>query len=428
MSATEDLDAVVVGAGLSGLTAADALVKAGLRVRVLEARPAVGGRLESTAVAGAVANLGAEWIGRRHLRMRRLADELGLRLAPTRFLGGRVRWQPSDPAAGSRLPALGASAGIRLARAFWQAHRLAAPLSPSHPWEAEGAARLDRLSFGEWLREHGVAGDAYRLLDAFVGDLVSRPISDLSLLHVLWWVRRNGGSLRAFRSAFEYRVEEGSQELARRLAARFADRIALGTRVEAIEQSSGAVLVGAAGGGELRARRAILALPTIRLPDLRFEPELDPANLRLASSLSIGPATKVVAALGGDGRSLPRAAIGGRRLTACWRYGSQLVGFARPPHDRAAGAELESDLAAAFGVERESFVETAVRRWTEEPTIGGCDVCFMPGQLSSLGPLLRRDHGLVHIAGPERSSWPNNMEGALESGEAAAARVLASLA
>jgi monoamine oxidase len=33
----------------------------------------------------------------------------------------------------------------------------------------------------------------------------------------------------------------------------------------------------------------------------------------------------------------------------------------------------------------------------------------------------------VHFAGVERSSWPNNMEGALESGECAADEVLRSL-
>ncbi|MCD0166471.1 FAD-dependent oxidoreductase, partial [Deinococcus sp. 12RED42] len=45
-------DAVVIGSGLAGLTAARVLARAGQRVRVLEAAPFVGGRVHSRAVNG----------------------------------------------------------------------------------------------------------------------------------------------------------------------------------------------------------------------------------------------------------------------------------------------------------------------------------------------------------------------------------------
>ncbi|MDR6867483.1 monoamine oxidase [Microbacterium resistens] len=55
-------DTIVVGAGVSGLTAARLLMRAGRRVVVLEARDRVGGRVWTERVDGHVTDLGASWI------------------------------------------------------------------------------------------------------------------------------------------------------------------------------------------------------------------------------------------------------------------------------------------------------------------------------------------------------------------------------
>lgn len=59
---TEEFDTVVVGAGVSGLSAARALAANGQRVVVLEARDRVGGRLHTERLDGRVTDLGASWI------------------------------------------------------------------------------------------------------------------------------------------------------------------------------------------------------------------------------------------------------------------------------------------------------------------------------------------------------------------------------
>jgi monoamine oxidase len=78
----------------------------------------------------------------------------------------------------------------------------------------------------------------------------------------------------------------------------------------------------------------------------------------------------------------------------------------------------------AFGVRPNDLRHVTVFRSGDEQYISGCDAAFRPGEVRQLGPWLPRAHGRVHFAGAERSSWPNNMEGALESGERAADEVI----
>jgi len=97
---------IVIGAGVSGLTAARDLVAAGVDVTVLEARDRLGGRTWTAEVAGAQIDLGGSWIhGPRH---NPLADEVsraGLTWANdgvwgtglTVFIEG-VGWAPTDAA------------------------------------------------------------------------------------------------------------------------------------------------------------------------------------------------------------------------------------------------------------------------------------------------------------------------------------------
>ena len=87
------VDAVVVGAGLAGLTAARKLEAAGASVTVIEAQNRVGGRTISGRVAGTTLEMGGQWIGPNQRRIIALASELGVETFPTHVPGRTVFYE-----------------------------------------------------------------------------------------------------------------------------------------------------------------------------------------------------------------------------------------------------------------------------------------------------------------------------------------------
>ena len=74
---------LVVGAGIAGLTVANALHHAGLECVVLEARGRVGGRLHTLDVAGLPVDLGGSWLHHPSGNpLRRFAPEAGVDCRP----------------------------------------------------------------------------------------------------------------------------------------------------------------------------------------------------------------------------------------------------------------------------------------------------------------------------------------------------------
>jgi monoamine oxidase len=61
--------------------------------------------------------------------------------------------------------------------------------------------------------------------------------------------------------------------------------------------------------------------------------------------------------------------------------------------------------------------------WHEDPFARGAFTYFQPGQMSTLLPIAQRAEGRIHFAGEHTSAWHGWMNGALESGNRAAAEV-----
>ncbi|RRR39990.1 FAD-dependent oxidoreductase [Mycolicibacter terrae] len=415
------VDVAVVGAGLAGLTAARAVQRAGRSVVVVEARDEVGGRACSRELDGQMVDFGGEWIGRAHRRMHRLVRDLGLDVEPAANLGRPVRWRLPDRSTTGRLPPPRTWPGLARAigRAAWQSRGI----DPEAPWTARRAAELDNRSVAGWLDDLGLDAEARYLLERLIGSLACQALDSMSLLHLLWLLRIAGGPVRSMNATFQWRIRQGAQQVARRLAEPLA--VVLNTPIERISQD-GATAAIHATELSVRAGRVIVAVPVTQLPTISFDPPL-PGDLQRLPDLHIGPGTKVIALLPQGHSVRHNTVLGGGTLWGGWRRGDRVSGFVPPAGADAHDDALVADLASAFDVRPDQLRSPTVMRWADERHIGGCDAVFAPGQVCALGPLLAQPHGLLEFAGAERSSWPDNMEGAVRSGERAARRTLAAL-
>jgi len=206
---TATADAVVVGAGMAGLTAAHAFVEAGLRPVVLEASGEVGGLVMSGTVGGHEVDLGAESFAVRRPDVRDLATSLGLAVeSPSGgswvYADGHAFPMPAEALLG--IPADPAAADV------------AAVLSPEGAARAARDAALDRAvgaeaaTLADLVRARMGAEVLDRLVRPIAGGIHSADPADLAVDSVVPGLREGlarHGSLGAAVSALRAAAPSG---------------------------------------------------------------------------------------------------------------------------------------------------------------------------------------------------------------------------
>ncbi|MFD8083099.1 flavin monoamine oxidase family protein [Kitasatospora sp. NPDC059722] len=435
--------AVVVGAGLAGLTTADRLAAQGIDVTVLEARDRVGGRTHGIEVApGRWIDGGAAYLGERHTELLSLIDELGLKTAPTTMPGAsRFALGGEHATRDGRFPPLNA---VALGDLFEQLDELTSAVRPEEPWLTPGAEHLDTLTAAEWAEQHLAHPDARLFFPLFLGEMMAADPADLSVLHMAFYLRSGGGLryLNAFEGgAQQDRVAGGAHQVCERLAERLGARVRLGEPVRAVHQDADRVTV-RTDQGSYRADVAVLALPPLLADAIEHRPGPPPhrAGERTARGCAIKASLVYPAPLWRD-HGLSGWSVNARGPLLSTVDDTPPEGGPGVLTGFVTGAEAHRFAALSAGEQREAAVRQAaqlfpmlpeplachVTDWVNEPYSQGCYAALLgPGDWLAHGPVLTAPHGRVHFAGTETSTaYFGLMEGAIRSGHRAAAEILA---
>jgi squalene-associated FAD-dependent desaturase len=457
MSRQLDCDVAVVGGGLAGITAALRLADAGRKVVIVEAKPRLGGLTASFTRRGPVGPLTVDT--GQHVFLRcctaylGLLDRLGMRqsvvlqdrldvpvLRTTDGRRGRLRRNGLPVVANLPLHLAGSLLAYRLlplrdrlgcARAI----RAFSGLDPQ-------SGAVDRQAFGDWLAIHGQTTAAVESLWELIGvATLNARAADASLALAatvfrlgllsdpgaadIGWAAVPLGELHGAAAESELRAAGAELRLrartsqivfggsSREWTVKLSDGspVTAGAVVVATDPSSaerllppGAVSLGTGWSGRLGATpiinahfvfdRTVLGDPLLALPGSPLQFLFDRSESSGLSALD-GRAQHVVASV------------------------SAADGFAGRP---------VAELRAAFTAElRRALPETADAQLldffvTREPRATWRQA---PGQAAHRPPTATRLPGLVLAGAHVATGWPATMEGAVRSGEAAAAHLLA---
>jgi monoamine oxidase len=429
---------VVIGAGFAGLACAYELLSVGYDVRVLEARRRVGGRVLSFSdlVPGKTVEGGAELIGSNHpvwvaYRKRfklRFLDVTEARDAefPIILGGRRLSWEESD--------------GLykEMDTALRRMNTDAARVNPDEPWRTPDAPALDARTTKAWIDALDCSPLCRQGLTVQFNADNGQDVSRQSYLGNLAQVR--GGGLEKYWTESEvYRCRGGNQQLALKLAETIGpERLTTGVPVRSVEDSGTRAVVTCADGRTVECEDVVLAVPPSVWGRIEFRPAL-PAAL----TPQMGTNVKYLAAVRSrfwKSRKLAPDSLTDGDISMTWEGtdnqpgddGACLTAFSGGPAAERCRSRQGQARADAYSATLEllypGFHDQAIgARFMDWPgdewTRAGYSFPA-PGQVTTVGPLLRAGAGRLHFAGEHCCyQFVGYMEGGLRSGVDAARRI-----
>lgn len=416
---------IIIGAGFAGLSAAYYLHKKKIEFVILEGRNRVGGRVFSHNMdqqENLIVELGAEWVGNSHTRVQDLCSELGLELFNNQFNSHLVykgkyyrngEWDYSEE---------------------WKKKFQSILANYEHLTQAD-RVKLDKMDWWRFLVENGCEGRDLEIRELLDSTDFGETIRSVSAFAALAEYAESSE-----KNEMDMKIKGGNSLLARRMAEEIGEEnIKMDHRVLAVVQDKSGVKVTCDNGQVFTGNKLICTAPTFAVKKIKWSPALPADQLSALNELQYARINK-------------NPMLFSERF---WKEEDFDMVTDQSPHyfyhatknqpsrkgvllsytigDKAAvvanqddawrTAMIQQTLQPYFGDVKTLLEKQTNYYWGNDPYSYGSYALYGKGQWFRVRPLLSRSHVHTHFAGEHLADWQGFMEGAINTGEAAAGRI-----
>lgn len=407
---------IIIGAGFAGISAAYKLKKKGIDFVVLESRKRVGGRIFSHNInENLVIELGGEWVGNSHTRMRELCDELKLTLENNQFDTHLIYKSQYSPA------------GQWNYSEDWQLKFRKIIENYAQLSDAD-KIKLDKYDWWRFLVNNGCSG---RDLD--IRDLLDSTDFGESIRHVSAFAALAEYAESSEKNEMDLKIKGGNSMFATTLLEKIGKEKVLTEHTVTKIVQKGNVEVYCSNGKIFKGAKIICTTPTFSLKKINWDPILPESYVSAINQLQYARINK-------------HALHFSKRF---WKDESFDLVSDQSPHyfyhatknqrseegvlisytigDKAASNANQSNeylannvfscLEPHFGEIKNLLKGQTSYYWGNDEYSYGAYALYGIGQWFGLMPLLKKKFLHTHFAGEHLADWQGFMEGAVNTGE-----------
>lgn len=417
---------IIIGAGFAGLSAAYYLHKKKIDFVILEARNRISGRVFSHTMdekENLVIELGAEWVGESHHRLHDLCGEFGLTLENNQFDSDLIykgqynrtgTWDYSEA---------------------WK-NKFDSIIAGYEKLTEADQKKLDNMDWWRFLVNNGCEGRDLDIRELFDSTDFGETIRSVSAFAALAEYAESSD-----KNEMDLKIKGGNSMLAKRIADKIGiDKIKLEHAVNRVVQNiKGGVTVYCNNGQKFTGDKIICTVPTYAAKNIKWEPGLPIVQVNAMNELQYARINK-------------NPLLFTNRF---WERENFDMVTDQPPHyfyhatknqdskkgvlisytigEKAAVVANQTDewrkemvmqtLNPHFSGAKDALEKQTNYYWGNDEFSHGAYAIYGKGQWFTVRETLQKSYIHTHFAGEHLADWQGFMEGAIETGEVAAAKI-----